>query len=231
MPKSRLTVLPGLDGTNLLLARFCEMVPDDYSIQVIELPDDPNHDYSSLVEYVAEAITSLGSTHVVAESFSGPLGILLAYRYPELVERLTLVATFARSPLPWYASLIPWALMFRLPLPSWVARRYLIDSNQELLSLLRQATRVVSLKTLASRIECIKSVDVVAELRELDCDILYLSPTADRIIPARSVSQIVEANPSVTIQQIDGPHLILQTRPRACWDAMLSRRDAFCPNR
>ncbi len=66
-------ILPGLDGTDLLLQRFVELAPLETSVQVIPLPDDPHANYDSLVEEVLKVIERV-PCHIIAESFSGPIG-------------------------------------------------------------------------------------------------------------------------------------------------------------
>jgi len=100
----RIVILPGLDGNDLLLTRFIELVPAGFTATVMPLPDDPADDYESLSSSLAVRLRQLAPCHLVAESFSGPLGILLAFRHPDIVARLTLVASFASSPAPWTIS-------------------------------------------------------------------------------------------------------------------------------
>ncbi len=211
-------ILPGLDGTDLLLAAFCKMAPASRDATAYTLLDDPAADYGTLCDHYSERIQALESCHLVAESFSGPLGILLAHRHPEIIKRLTLVATFAKSPAPLAARLIPWSILFRLPMPNFVARRYFVGPNQSLINELRNAVRQPSPRTLVRRIHCLMNVDVTTQLSELKCELVYLRPKHDRLVPYHSLNTIVKANPSVSVFEIDGPHLILQTQPKLAWD-------------
>ena len=43
----RIVMLPGLDGTDLLLEHFVELAPACVTVTVVPLPDDPNDDYES----------------------------------------------------------------------------------------------------------------------------------------------------------------------------------------
>ncbi len=214
-------VLPGLDGTNLLLERFRELAPESHDVNVLPLPDDPTADYGTLCDHFADRIHSLESCHLISESFSGPLGILLAHRHPETIKRLTLVATFATPPTPFLAGIIPWSILYRLPMPTWVARRYFTGPNQPLIDELKHAIRQTSPQTLVQRMHCLMCVDVTSQLSELECSVAYLRPTHDRLVPRRSLNTIVNVKPSITVREIDGPHLILQTQPKRAWDCIL----------
>ncbi|MBL8891432.1 MAG: alpha/beta hydrolase [Planctomycetaceae bacterium] len=213
----QVVILPGLDGTDLLLGRFVALAPLDCRVAVLPLPDNPVDDYDSLAVSVGERIRQLGSCHLVAESFSGPLGILIARRHPELIRQLTLVASFVKSPGPGFARWLPWSWLFRLPLPIAVAKYLFVGNDHDLATRLRTTVRQTSAATMAQRVRCTLEVDVCRELASLNCPVRYLRPTFDRLVPVRSVRKIREINPCVTIHEIDGPHLILQTCPRQSW--------------
>lgn len=220
MKSSTMIILPGLDGTNLLLNSFVALAPFK-SVRVVALPNDGPNDYESLCERISEHIRDLDSCHLVAESFSGPLGILLARRYPKIIKRLTLVATFAISPVPDFARLIPWSILFRLPIPVWVARRYFVGSNRELVEKLKHAVGQTAPRILTQRMRCLQNVDVTEPLSQLECDIKYLRPRQDRLIPESSIESITKANSTVTVTEVDGPHLVLQAKPREAWKCIL----------
>lgn len=84
----QIVILPGLDGTDLLLGRFVDLAPVDCRVKVLPLPDNPADDYESLAASVAERIRPMGPCHLIAESFSGPLAIRIAQRHPELIRQL-----------------------------------------------------------------------------------------------------------------------------------------------
>jgi len=214
-------ILPGLDGTNLLLDRFRELTPESLDVRVLPIPDDPIANYDTLCDHFSKRIQSLESCHLIAESFSGPLGILLAHRHPKIIQRLTLVATFATSPAPIIARLIPWSIFFRLPMPNWVARRYFVGPNQSLVDGLKYAVRQTSPPTLIQRMHCLMCVDVTSQLSELECTVLYLRPKHDRLVPQRSLNTIINVKSSISVREIDGPHLILQSRPQKAWESIL----------
>ncbi len=213
-------ILPGLDGTGLLLDRFRRLTPKTHEAIVCALPDNLADNYPTLCEHFSERIQGLESCHLIAESFSGPLGILLAHRHPEIIRRLTLVATFALPPTPLVARLIPWSMLYRLPMPSWVARYFFVGSDQSLAADLKNAIRQTSPQTLVRRMRCLMKVDVIPQLAELNCELRYIRPRQDRLVPRRSLESIIAANPSVSVREIDGPHLILQTDPKQAWEAI-----------
>ena len=211
-------ILPGLDGTGLLLDRFRELAPETNDATVCALPDNPNDNYQTLCDHFSERVQELESCHLIAESFSGPLGILLAHRHPEVIRRLTLVATFALPPTPLAARFIPWSMLYRLPMPSLVARHFFVGPDHSLAAELKNAIRLTSPQSLVSRMHCLMNVDVTTQLSELNCQLKYIRPKQDRLVSERSLKVITAANPSVSVREIVGPHLILQTRPKQAWE-------------
>jgi len=210
-------VLPGLDGTDLLLDGFRQSAPPTYRVTVHALPDDHSVGYRELCDQFTEIVQSTQKCTLIGESFSGPLAVLLAHRHPDIVRHLVLVATFASSPMPRLAMLIPWAVVFRLSLPTFVARRFLIGPDRELISKLQNAVRVHTPRTLAHRMRVVSEVDVTSELQQLTCPITYLRPNDDALVSKRHMHRLSRLNEHITVRQIDAPHLILQAQPQQAW--------------
>ena len=220
--------LPGLDGAaDLMVCEFGDLSPDGYSLLPVSLPDDPSLNYDGLCDHVGNFLNQAGACEpfqIIAESFSGPLAILLAHRYPQQVRGLTLVANFAASPAPWFARYLPWNLIFRRELPDFVAR-YFFGADPNLAKRLRESIRFSSPETLLHRIQCILNVDVTEELSELKCPIDYIRPIHDRLVQKQSLSTIVASNPNVNVHEIAGSHLIIQTQPQQVWDCIRNAED------
>lgn len=220
MGSTRVVILPGLDGTDLLLDRFVKSAPVGRPVAVVPLPDAPVDNYEALCDAIAPRFRSLAPCHLIAESFSGPLGILLAHRYPDAVSQLTLVASFADSPIPFIARRLPWSLMFRIPMPQFVARYFFVGADQEMAVRPRSAIQQTSIGTLVSRINCLMNVEVSSQLAALRCHVDYILAKNDRLVSKRLLTHIKQANRAVIVREVDGPHLILQTRPQESWAAI-----------
>jgi len=215
--KKPILILPGLDGTDRMLAEFRSLGGDSVTAIALTLPDDTSLDYHGLAEYFGSVIQSYVGCHVVAESFSGPIGILVAHKFPQCVSRLTLVASFANSPVPKIASCLPWSLLFRLPLPRPVARHFFVGEATVLIPQLWSAIKQNSAAVLHHRFRLLQKGDVLAELAELKCPVAYIQATDDRLVPKRCLNEIRKAKPDTVVHEIEGPHLILQTQAKLAW--------------
>lgn len=108
-----IVLLPGLDGTGELFAPLVAAWGDRFRTQVVSYPRAERLGYAALADRV-RALLPLHEDYVLlAESFSGPLGVMLAAERPQRLRGLVLCATFARSPLPLLRWMAPWRRQYR----------------------------------------------------------------------------------------------------------------------
>jgi hypothetical protein len=76
MPAEPLPVLllPGLDGTGRLFARFLAAATGALDLRVVCYPPHRALGYEALLDFVGQQLPRLGRWALLAESFSGPLG-------------------------------------------------------------------------------------------------------------------------------------------------------------
>jgi pimeloyl-ACP methyl ester carboxylesterase len=209
-------LLPGMDGTGELFERFIAAAPPGFRLLPIRFPEKSSYD-----ELETALIGNLpdGPFTIVAESFSGPLGIRLAARAPERVQSLILSNSCARAPRsPLYAAL-PWSMLFRFLPPKWVIRVFLLGrfTNSESLRAVRKAAAEISPRVMAQRIRETLRVDDLPVLRALRLPIPYLRGREDRLVFDRSVEEMQRANPAVLRRDLAAPHLLLQTVAEEAW--------------
>lgn len=221
MNSIRTLIFPGLDGTTDLLEEFCYTASDGYDPIPIELPNGISS-YEDLVELLSDEVDDGVKTLIVAESFSGPLALLLASNYPDAVAGVVLIASFVTPPIGWFTSILPWNFIFGLPMPGWVARRYFLGrrANLELTDQFKVAIRDAPAHILAGRMRQIARIDVSGVLKAVPCPILYVEATRDRLVDEENVNEIRKLRPSVSIAEVDGSHLLLATRPEQVWKAI-----------
>jgi pimeloyl-ACP methyl ester carboxylesterase len=218
----KLVLLPGLDGTGDLFAPFVAAL-GGAAAQVVRYPTDRSMDYAEL-EAVARSQLPQDDFVLLAESFSGPVGISIAASPPPGLRGLVLCATFASNPLPMFGPLR--GLMRVLPapkLPTSIAAHWLFPGRgtPELRRAHADAMRRVSMRALGGRIAAILSVDKRELLPKITVPMLYLRANQDRVIPRAAGLAILNLRPDIALEKFDAPHFLLQTEPAACAAAVL----------
>lgn len=207
-------LLPGMDGTGRLFASFERHLAPDLCPRVIVFPPDQPRSYDELLGEIA---VPRGRFAIVAESFSGPLGIRLATKYPVRLRALVLVASFVRNP----STVAGWMLaqfgrpLFRMRLPDLALRLGLLgmDAVDDNVTELHAVLASVEPAVLAERWREIISVDVSHEFSTGTLPIMYLAGGRDRLVGTRVMAQMKCLRPDMETHVLDAPHLVLQRRP------------------
>ena len=213
--KPALVLLPGMDGTGRLFERFvAELAPAERAI-IVSYPLERKLSLDELEEVLERALPANGSYVLIAESFSGPIAIAHASKRPDRLKALVLCATFATAPIPnWLRWLGSFAGMLRLPLPKALVRLLLVgDGPDELVEEVRGTIRAVEPSVLVHRMRQILTLDVRERLAALEVPVLYLEGKRDRLVGSRGSAQCEGSIERFTHARIDGPHLLLQSRP------------------
>ena len=220
-------LLPGLDGTGDLFEPFLHEIGNQNAVRVVSYPVAQ---VLNLDEIVACAVAQLPKNQpliLVAESMSGPIVVkLLAANVRDVkVKGVVFCATFVRSPLPvlaWMTNFLPLELFARLPVSEMMLRWFALgpDASSELVLKLQAALAKVTPSVIASRIRIMRDLNEVAALRKIFVPCCYLQATQDRLVWPRYAEDFKENVPDVRFKRIDGPHLLLQTRPKECLRAM-----------
>ena len=216
----RFVLLPAMHGTAALLDDFVAAAPVGHQIEAIVLPTE-RLGYSALAARLAASLHLTADTVLIAESFSGPLAMMLAARHP--VAALILCNTFAVHPYPRSLAALPLALFARFPPPAAIVRHYIVGprASDILVSQIRAAVNSVPADILAFRARSALGVDVTTQLAQCKLPILYIRGTEDNLVREKSVQQIVDsATVPVSVASLAGPHLLLKTAPRESWRAI-----------
>lgn len=177
---------------------------------VLALPQE-RLSYDALAERLQGRIPA-GAT-LVGESFSGPLAVLLANRVP--VGRVVLVASFVTPPAMRWPSWLLRAL-FSVPPPGPALRMLLLEREATDLGALQTAIASVPADVMADRARRVMEVDVREALGRVDAPVTYLRATRDRVVGAGAADVVRAVRPDAEVVDVDGPHLLLQTRWAAC---------------
>lgn len=219
-----LVLLPGLDGTGKLFAEFLKALDLGACARVVPYPPDVPLGYDELEALVRAALPARGRFVLLGESFSGPLAIRIAAHPPPGLGGLILCVTFASNPYPRLA----WArrLAAFLPLkslPRWI-RAPLIWGSVSPSTAPRQSERAmagVATGVIRRRIAALLAVDETAALAKISVPTLVLCATRDRVVSNGAAMTLMRGIRHARRVDIDGPHLLLKTRPQECAAAVL----------
>jgi pimeloyl-ACP methyl ester carboxylesterase len=213
-----IVLLPGMDGTGSLFQPLVREFPPTVGVSIVSYPGDIASTYPELVSIVAKAVPRGVPYILVAESYSGPVAILLAATQPDLLRGVVLSASFASNPLPMW---LRWTSMFqRFPWPAMALPRGVLrlllaggGSPREIPDAVRAALGRVKPAVLLHRVRQVLGVDVSSALREVRVPMLYLAGSRDRLVGLRGLAQIRRARPEVRTAVLVAPHLLLQASP------------------
>ncbi len=211
-------LLPGLDGTGRLFSRLVDRAPRHLQPQVVSYPCDQALSYQELEVLVHEQLPADAPYIIVGESFSGPIAVSLASRPTTNLRGVVLAASFVTPPALRLWRHLPWRVAFRFQAPSLVLRQLLTASDEALLREVRDAVRLVSPPTLATRVRSALAVDVRRELAAVQCPVLYIQALRDLVVSPRCLREIASVRGDVAVQRVDTRHLVLQLEPDASWE-------------
>lgn len=154
---------------------------------------------------------------LLGESFSGPLALAIAAQPAPQLRGMVLSTTFARS--PWRALRAAQAALYRAPvrfLPMPVLSWWLLGrwSTPALRAALGAALAQVDADVLRTRAAAVLGVDCSVQSARIALPSLCLHARHDRLLPGYCQRHLSRLLPAQTVRWLDGPHLLLQTRPR-----------------
>lgn len=216
--ETTLVLLPGLDGTGLVFEPLLEHLSGEIAARVVRYPDERPMSFQEHIDYVRGQLPAEGPFVLLAESFSGPVGLQLLAEPPRNLRGVILVATFARYPSPFVLDLARW--LPQRPLlklfASTLCSRLLClgGAPSEAVQLFRRALLSVRLSVLSRRLQILAELPPPPDTRFAG-PCLYLQPRHDRLVPPRAAAELQRYLPQLRVEQLGGPHIILLARPAA----------------
>ncbi|HEX8394123.1 MAG TPA: hypothetical protein VF665_17400 [Longimicrobium sp.] len=214
----RVILLPGMDGTGRLFRDFAALAPAGFAPQTVALPAE-ELGYDALARRLGDELRVGPDCIIVAESFSGPLGIRLAAKGG--AAALVLCNSFVAPPRHRALRLVALPIAFRAAPPAWAIRHFLVGAGASaaLVDEVRAAIASVPPAVLAARLAAVLTADAARWLPHCPAPILYLRGTRDRLVPDVALRRISDAHPT-QVARMDAPHLLLQAAPAAAWSAI-----------
>jgi pimeloyl-ACP methyl ester carboxylesterase len=211
-------LLPGLDGTARLFARLVPYLPDGWFVRPVPYPAVQALCLDELEELVLQAAPENDPYVIIAESFSGPIGVRVASKNPTGLTALVLVASFVTPPM---GAIMRWLvrlcadLAVRLPLSPNMVTTYLLRENadEESIAEVQAAVRPVRPHVLASRLRMAATLDVRSDLEACTLPILYLAGSQDRLVPRDRTDEVAALYPQTIVRTLPAPHLVLHSEP------------------
>ena len=219
-----LVLLPGLDGTGKLFSELVRALGSAIDAQIVSYPVDRALGYAELEALVRAALPAERRFVVLGESFSGPIAIRIAADPPAGLAGVILCGTFAKNPYPLLGWARPLAAWFPLKsLPRWLRAPLMWGSlaAERAPARLNRAMAAVSADVVRHRIAALLAVDASAALARIRLPVLVLQAGHDLVVPHSATRWILETAPHAQLVEIDGPHLLLQTRPEECAAAVI----------
>ena len=216
-------VLPGLDGTGVLLEDFAAALARHFDVEVIAYPHDELLGYTQLCGLVRMRLPKQDYV-LIAESFSGPVGLALAAERPAGLKALVLCASFARIDLPAKSLLSRVAAIMS---PRWVPAPWLSRllwgswRTRERTQALRHALSRVRGNVLQLRAREALAADFLHSSR-LDVPLLYLQAARDLLVGSSGKRNVQAIASNMRTHRLDAPHFLLQVCPREAAEAIAS---------
>lgn len=232
--KVKVILMPGLNGTDGLFQDFIKKSPEHFQPTALSYPTNKALTYEELTEWVCERLSAESEPMVlVGESFSGPLSLFVANKFPEKVIAVVLVASFVSPPRPALLKILPWSLGFALTKPLY-ALRTILTGNSKTTSIIKAIStemQRVHPKVLAHRVRQTLSVNAASALAECKLPILYMQAASDIVVPKSALIKILCIKSSVQVAVFPTQHFLLQSAPHEAWLAISEFVGSLPPNK
>lgn len=211
-----LLMLPGLDGTGRVFEPMMTHLPGWIETQVVRYPVDRDMSLQGYVTFAREHLPREKPFVLLAESFSGPIGLQLLAEPPDNLAGVIFVATFAHYPSPFLLDagrILPQGPLLKLISTTLISRCLCLGgASREAVKLFREALASVSLKVLSNRLQ------ILAELpappgTTFRGPCLYIQAGNDRLVSSRAFVPLQKHLPQLRIAKIMGPHMVLLAQP------------------
>ena len=206
--------IPGLDGTGELIFKQIPALQDRYRVATFRLRESGRFSYDDLAADVAAIIKDIGERRatILGESFGGTVALWFALLYPEMLDRLVIINSFARFRNRLkitfgrrLASRIPFrAAWYIRALGTAIAQRadgVVAEDRKRCFSIMRTVARDGYVR----RLQLIEDLDLRDRLPEIKAPTLFIAADRDLLIPSvREARFMASRIPGARIEVIRG---------------------------
>ena len=211
-----LVMLPGLDGTGMIFEPLLKHLSEEIDALIVRYPADRIMSLQEHVSFARKQFPRKKPFVLLAESFSGPIGLQLLADPPDNLVGVIFVATFARHPSPFLLDAgryLPQKLLLNLFSKTPLGRFFCLGgASADAAKILREALETVKLSVLSNRLKILAELPPPPD-KTFAGPCLYLQASKDRLVPSRAVDQLQRQLPQLQVEQIAGPHIILLAQP------------------
>jgi pimeloyl-ACP methyl ester carboxylesterase len=216
-------ILPGLDGAPVLRQKAAEAIGKYAPTQIMNFPPDSKTTFDELTQHIEAQLPSGEKLLLIAESFSGPIALRIAIKYPERVSAIVLVATFAANPVrPWlkWLRFLVRPFLFRIRPPAILLRIFIMGYTElnYLMPLFQQTALSIKPDIMAARLREAFTMDARKELLACRCPVLLVTGKHDRILGKSASNLIRKLRPDIPQHQIEAGHCVIE-----CWPDKFAR--------
>jgi pimeloyl-[acyl-carrier protein] methyl ester esterase len=220
--KTRLILLPGLDGAGLAFGPLLKLLPSFIQPTVVTYPRDRVMGYQELLPMVMGMLPNEPFV-LLGESFSSPLSITIAAARPPGLRGLILSSAFARNPLwlaPNWLAYLTHPLVFRLYNPYIRLKVWRRGAGPQSTARLA-AISGLKPQVVANRARSALRVNVMRQLSTCPVPVLYIRGKRDRLVHSRNLSEMAQCLPSMRVVRIDGGHCVLRSQAELAATAII----------
>ncbi len=217
--KADVVLLPGLHGSCALFSSFIALAPAWASCLPLALPTVGGQSFDEIADAIFPELKPLDGIVLLGESFSGPVAARLSARLGQRVALLVLcnpvVEMSVRVPQRLLAPIVSSAWM-----PTWCASMALSGGDPSIARAALDEIRALPEGILARRLSAAFSATEKALAPHLSPPLLTILGTSDNLVSLARSRALFSRIPESTVAEIEGPHLIVQTRPVEVWAAI-----------
>jgi pimeloyl-[acyl-carrier protein] methyl ester esterase len=214
--KTDVVLLPGLHGSRALFASFIALSPSWARCRPLALPTIGGQSFDEIADALLPELRPLEGFVLLGESFSGPIAARLAARLGQKVALLVLCNPLVETRVRIHEGILA-PIVASSWMPAWCAAMALSGGDRPIARAALDEVRSLPKNVLAQRLSAAFSATGGALASHLSPPLLSILGTSDRLVSPSRSHALLSRVPQSTVVELEGPHLIVQTRPAEVW--------------